>query len=163
MTQYFFLVPMKAKSRENQLLIDGNPVDRFAELRFHVYMYGPRYRHSLAMVDPIIWKKNNRFLVQQGAEGGEFFVYLCCDRFTEDHAIKDLEDRGYVNFLAAGLINSTRRIIRFEQPTDTNLSLALLRRITIDDFRLVEYYGGFQVVAKDGKSLGKLEHCFSAD
>lgn len=146
---------MKAKSRENEFIFDQKSDQKADEIRFHVLM--ERRFSSDSKMTPRTWKDNNRFLVHQGGDGGEFFAYVSCERFNEDDASNYLRDRGYVSFRAAGSIDSVSRVIRFERPTDPDICIQLIRKITFDDERLVQYYRGFGVIVADGRSLGKME------
>lgn len=102
-------------------------------------------------------EEKNRFLAHEGREGGEFLVYRHCEEFNEEHAAKRLQDRGYLNFRAAGSIDSSRRIIRFEQPTDASLCIQLLRRIITDDLENLDHYRSYEVFGPNGQSFGRLE------
>jgi hypothetical protein len=145
---------MKSKSRESEFIFER----KSNKIRFHVLM-DVRFR-SGAKLKPITWHANNRFLVHEGGDGGEFFAYRCTQRFNEDEARDYLQGRGYLNFLADGSIDGLQRVLRFEHPCETSFCTHLLERITIDDFRLVEHYKGFEVLASDGTSLGNLESYF---
>jgi len=160
---------MKAKITENEFIFDEKSE---GHLRFHVFI--PRrnrrwtplreQQNGVKKTNGNRWKEdNNRFLVHQGKDGGEIFVYNCPKHFTEDEAVIFMQDRGFRNFLAAGLINPANNVFQFERPADPDLCMRLLLRITSDDLSIVEHFGGFRVITADGNSHGKMKSHYFPD
>jgi|ERR1035437_1272995 hypothetical protein len=168
MAEDFILAAMKAKVTENEFIFDK----KSESLRFHV-LIPRRNRHSIPLRKQQTiagknngnrWKENNnRFLVCQGKEGGEIFVYKCPKDCTVDEAVIYTQSRGFKNFLAAGSIDPGNKVFRFEQPADPDICVRLLQRITSDDLRILEEYEDFLVITADGNSHGKMNSHYFPD